>query len=247
MFYTKLIFNLRSEASKTYLSYIWWILEPLLYVAVLYVVFGIFLQRNEDNFLLFLICGQIPFLWFSKSVQNASNSIANNRSLISQAAIPKVLFPLLAISQDFVKQTIVFVFLLIILACSQIGVKDTWLFLPILIIVQFFLIGAVSFIVASIVPFLPDVRFLVSTGMMLLMFGSGIFYSYKSVILVEHQSLFLLNPIARLVKNYRDILIYGNVPEISSLTYIFMLSLLFIILACTLIWRLDGLYARKVI
>ena len=41
--FTKLVFNLKSEAAKTYLSYVWWLLEPALLVAVLYLVFAVFL------------------------------------------------------------------------------------------------------------------------------------------------------------------------------------------------------------
>ena len=39
----KIWFNLRSEASQSYLSYAWWILEPLLLVGVFFIVFDIFL------------------------------------------------------------------------------------------------------------------------------------------------------------------------------------------------------------
>ena len=58
---TKVTLNLKAEASKSYLSYLWWLLEPALFVAVLYVVFGIFLAKGTPNFVVFLMCGQIPF------------------------------------------------------------------------------------------------------------------------------------------------------------------------------------------
>ncbi|MFC1605776.1 ABC transporter permease [Pseudomonadota bacterium] len=89
VFFTKLVFNLKSEASKTYLNYLWWILEPALLVGVFYIVFGVFLARGGEDFLVFLICGHIPFAWFSKSISNAANSILDGRFLISQIAIPK--------------------------------------------------------------------------------------------------------------------------------------------------------------
>lgn len=33
--------SLKAEASKLYLSYLWWILEPILYVLVFYFVFDV--------------------------------------------------------------------------------------------------------------------------------------------------------------------------------------------------------------
>ena len=40
--------NLTSEMSRTYLSYLWWVVEPALFIAVLYLVFGLMLRRGED-------------------------------------------------------------------------------------------------------------------------------------------------------------------------------------------------------
>jgi len=205
VFFTKLVFNLKSEASKTYLGYIWWMLEPALMVAVLYLIFGVFLARGGPNFVVFLVCGKIPFLWFSKSVNNASNSILAGRGLINQAAIPKPFFPMLIVFQDSFKQIFVFTLMLIFISLYGLPASWMWLNLVFVIFTQFLLISAIALLFAAIVPFLPDFKYLIATGMMALMFGSGIFYSYKQVILPEHQRLFLLNPLANLIRNYPDV------------------------------------------
>ena len=44
--WTKTLFNLRSEVHRNYLSYAWWLMEPLLHMTVYYVVFGILLKRG---------------------------------------------------------------------------------------------------------------------------------------------------------------------------------------------------------
>ena len=80
-FRLKLQFNLKAEASQNYLNYVWWLLEPALHVTVFYFIFDVLLRRGGEGFVVFLLCGQIPFLWFSRSVSNASNSIMNGRGL----------------------------------------------------------------------------------------------------------------------------------------------------------------------
>ena len=57
--------SLRAEASRYFLGYIWWILEPMLWVSVSYVVFEVLLQTGRADFLVFLMCGKLAFLWFS--------------------------------------------------------------------------------------------------------------------------------------------------------------------------------------
>src|SRR5690606_38957070 len=90
----KVQLNLKSEARKSYLSYIWWILEPALVVGVFYLVFGVLFSRGTPVFLVFLLCGQIPFLWFSRTITNGSASIEQGRGLMQQIEIPKIFFPL---------------------------------------------------------------------------------------------------------------------------------------------------------
>lgn len=247
VFLIKLFFNLRSEASKSNLNYIWWILEPLLYVGVLYLVFGLFMDRGGNGFILFLICGQVPFLWFSKSVQNASNSIMSNKALINQTAIPKILFPLLTVSQDMVKQSVVFILLLCLLCFFNTASYSTWFYFPIILVTQFTLILAVSFFVASIVPFIPDFKYLVSTGMMLLMFGSGIFYDYKKVLLPEYHQIFLLNPMANLINSYRGVLLEEKAPELFPLLVTFFSSIIFILLMRFIFNKYEHAFSRRAI
>ena len=54
VFWTKLGYNLRSEVSRTYLGYLWWLIEPVLFVTTMYIVFAILLRIRTDDFLVFL-------------------------------------------------------------------------------------------------------------------------------------------------------------------------------------------------
>ena len=60
--------GLRADASRFFLGYVWWILEPLLWVGVFYVVFVTIMGTREPDFLMFLATGKLVFVWFSKSV-----------------------------------------------------------------------------------------------------------------------------------------------------------------------------------
>ena len=246
VFFTKLTLNLKAEASKTYLGYLWWLLEPALIVAVLYVVFSIFLDRGMDNFVVFLVCGKIPFLWFSKSVMNASNSINAGRGLINQVSIPKAFFPLLVVAQDAIKQSIVFVFMLVFIANSGFEVNWVWLSLIFIVLTQLLLVTAFSLLGAAIIPFIPDFKYLIATGMLALMLGSGIFYSYKDVLLEKHQQLFLMNPMANLIKNYRQVLMENTLPDWAALAAISLGSVALLLVMALYYRKTDTLYARLI-
>ena len=58
--------SLKANAQRYFLGYLWWVLEPLLWVAVFYVVFEVLLKNGRADFLIFLAVGKLTFIWFSK-------------------------------------------------------------------------------------------------------------------------------------------------------------------------------------
>jgi len=76
-----------------------------------------------------------------------------------------------------------------------------------------------------------------------LMLMSGIFFDYKQVVLKEHHHLFLLNPMANLLENYRQVLMDGNSPDWLALGLIALTSTFVIYLMLLLYRKLDTKYA----
>lgn len=243
----KVKLNLVSEASKNYLNYAWWVLEPALFVGVFYVVFGVLLGQGGPDFVTFLICGKIPFLWFSHSMLNMSNSIVSGQTLISQVDIPKVFFPLVSMIQDAVKQLFVFVLLFWVLVLYGVDINENWLYLPLLIAVHALFILAGGLVAAAIVPIIPDFRYVITTGLMLLMFASGTFYSYRDVVESSYQEMFLANPMAALIKNYRQVLLDGQTPDFGRLAVIAIISSLIVVAVSGILKRYGSAYSRLVV
>lgn len=244
---TKVKLNLRAEAAKTHLSYAWWVLEPVLHMGAFYLVFEVFLNRGTADFVTFLFCGLVPWLWFSKSISNSCLTIKAGKGLIAQTRIPKVFFPLVSISQDLFKQLWVFLLLLFYLLLSGYNPSVVWLWMVPIVVVQFTLIAACAFLVAFLVPFALDLRYLVATLLTMGMLGSGVFYDIEQVLLPQHRVYFLLNPMANLIVNYRLVLMEGKAPMEGALLVIFLSSLLLIWLALLLMRRFDSSLTRLIV
>ena len=247
VFKTKLMLNLKAEASRTYLGYLWWVLEPTLYVCVLYLVFNYLIDRGTQDFVAFLLCGTIPFLWFSKTIANATASILDSHVLISSLRIPKPFFPLLIVFQDSVKQAFVFTLLFLFLLLYGTPVSVNWWYVLPVIFVQLGMIIAAALSVAAITPWFPDFKFVVPTGLLLLMLSSGVFYSYQTLIPEARWDTFLLNPMANLIDNYRRVLLDGVQPDWLALLSIAAFSVVVSIIVLSLLRRYDATYNRLVI
>ncbi|MBI5896301.1 MAG: ABC transporter, partial [Desulfobacterales bacterium] len=85
--------DLRAEARRYYISYAWWIIEPMFEMVVFYLVFNVLMSRGGPNFVQFLLIGLIAWKWFGTTVHRGGNSIIGARALILQTSLPKIIFP----------------------------------------------------------------------------------------------------------------------------------------------------------
>ena len=225
-------FHLRGEARQFYLGYLWWLLEPALYVAVFYIVFQLLLESRQPDYLYFLAVGKLTFIWFSKSVVQASSSIETNKGLISQVTISKEVFPLAAVQQGLYRQLAVFSFLLVLLFLSGKGQFHYWFWLLPLMVVQMILISGVGLLAALMVCWHKDFQHLIQLGMMFLLFVSGVFWDVNAVADADvRRWLLFLNPLATLIDAYRQILLLGSMPKADLMSVLLCQSLFLLTIA----------------
>ena len=209
---------LRAEAARYYLGYVWWLVEPLLYVAVFYVVFEVLLESRRGDFLMFLMVGKFSFIWFSKSVTQASNSIVSSKGLIGKINVPKTLFPMAVIQEGLYRQAAVFVLLFIVLIVSGYAPSSAWWWLVPLMLVNYVVICACSLVGACLVCLVRDFSILISLGMIFLLFTSGIFWDVRDLgDPAKTEAVLVANPLAFLIDGYRQVLMGQTPPDAAHL------------------------------
>jgi lipopolysaccharide transport system permease protein len=219
---------LKSEASRLFLSYAWWIIEPVLFVLVFYFVFAVLLRTGREDFLLFLVCGKVPFMWFSKSVTLASNTI-------SQIDIPKAFFPLASVQQSLYREAPVFLLMLLVAVLYGCYPGWHWLLLLPLMLVQYLLILAASCLGAICVARLLDTRMLINMGMMFLLFTSGVFWDVSAIQNADmKQWLLWVNPLAFLLDGYRKVIMQAAAYDLGHLALLGFVAA--VALAIILVW-----------
>ena len=237
--------DLKSESAQAYLGMLWWVLEPLLYLGAFYLIFEVFLQRGGEGFVGFLLCGLVFWRWFDTTIKRASASIQNSIGIINQAYLPKWVFPATEVASGTAR--FVFVLALFLLFCVfYLGqVSSVWLSISFLLLVQLLLICGVSFTLAAIVPFFPDLRKIIDNAMMLLFYMSGIFFDIGKLD-DELKFWLFLNPMAVLIQQYRMVLLQQELPDWQALMYILVLSLVFFVVGLVICHKLDKRYVRVI-
>lgn len=235
--------DLRAEAAKTYIGFLWWVLDPIIFMLIFYVVFGLLFQRGTENFVPFLLTGLVSWRWFQNTVSHSANTILGNQALMRQVYLPKIIFPIVTILTDLAKFGLVLTLLLIFLWIYGFGVGITYLALPVLLISQLMLITALAWFVAALVPFLPDLKILVDHLLHITFFLSGIFFAGSSIP-EQYQFFFYLNPMANIIEGYRDILVHNQWPNWNALFLTGLISSVIAIFSYHLLVHYDRVYPK---
>ena len=77
--------DIRGKYKGSFLGVLWSFLNPLLMVAVYAIVFPYIMRIKTDNYLQYLICGVIPWNFFTTVMGLGMGSIKNNAGVIVSA------------------------------------------------------------------------------------------------------------------------------------------------------------------
>ncbi len=245
MFYLilyKSVANLQVDAAKGRLGMLWWVLEPILYMAAFYIVFTVIRARG-DNIVSFLLVGLVPWKWFATTIVQGSYSIVGGAALIQQVYVPKYFFPAVVLLTNTFKFMIIFFLLLLFLAVSGETLSWALLWVPFLILVQLIVVAAMSFFLAAILPFAIDIKTLIENVMMLLFFLSGVIFDISRAPDWIQPYLYL-NPMVSIVEGYRDVLLNDVTPKWGVLGLVAFVSLLLLLVAHYLLARYDRIYPK---
>lgn len=237
--------GLRAEASRGYLGVLWWVIEPVMYMAVFYVAFAHVMKRGDENFAIFLLVGLIVWKWFYAALSAGANSLFANAGLMNLVYVPKIVFPLANIAVNTFKFLVILVLFLLFLQFTPTRMTWSWLLLPGLVLTQLLLIMALSCLLAAVMPFFPDLTVILNNVLTMLLFLSGIFFDISKVS-ASMQTYLMLNPIALLINMYRQILLEGAPPDWQQLLGVLVFSTATMALAIWLFKRFDRIYPKIV-
>ncbi|WP_373941885.1 ABC transporter permease [Vibrio chagasii] len=243
--YTKAILNIKSELSDNKMSYAWLILEPGLFIAVYFVVFGILLNKGTENFVEYLIVGLIPWLWFSRSVTKSSASLISARNTISQIKVSKFYFVYSIGIQEAIKQGGI-ILILALIHHFLVGGAVSFIILAALMLLNLLFNISMGLICAFVVTFVRDVRLLIPSVMRVLMYGSAIVYSIEKVPFTYHY-IFDFNPIFLIVSLYRGAILNVQIDYLHHFSILFMFTFCLVIISHLLYIIFDEKLTREVL
>lgn len=225
-----IIRDIKLKYRRSYLGYLWSILNPLMLMMVLVVVFSNLFRFDIPNFPLYLISGQIIFNFMVESTNNAVWSITGNASLLKKTYVPKYIFTISKVGSSLVNLFFSLGALLLVMVIT--GAEFSWnlLFFPFIILQLLIFCLGISLFLAAATVFFRDIQYLWGVFVSMWMYLTPIFYP-ATIISEEYQALYRgANPMYWYIEQFRDIVLYAKFPQTDSILMGSGLALLVLVL-----------------
>ncbi|MFP5343178.1 MAG: ABC transporter permease [Candidatus Limnocylindria bacterium] len=248
--------DIRKKGADTFFGNLWWILDPLLQMAVYVVFVGLILQRDTPDYPLFILAAILPWKWFTTSVNDAASAVVSQEKLIKQIQFPKIVLPVAATTAGVVGFAFGLIPLFAIMLVYADRISAYLVLIPIIAVVQFLFTLGVAFLVSAINVFFRDLGNVLRHALRLWFYLSPGLYSLA---LLDSSEIFQANPILRTIAHanpmavlfeaYRMV-IYGTpegapgMPDWGALAALSVASIVLVALAAITFKRLEPQFAK---
>jgi lipopolysaccharide transport system permease protein len=227
------------------LGFMWSFLNPLLLMSVYALVFSVYFRFGMENYVVFLISGLLPWLWFSSSLLEASSSILAGGSLIKKVLFPAEVLPLVVVLSNFINFLLSVPILLLFVILFKRPIGPSMLTLPVVLFIQMVFTIGLAFMFSALCVHYRDIQHVLANLLTLWFFLTPIIYPLKSIP-ERFRFTVNLNPIAPLVLAYQNIFYDSQLPNFLQLSGVAAMSVVIYFVGSSVFERYRGIFAEEV-
>lgn len=203
--------DFRHRYVRNLLGIVWAIIDPLVFVGILYLIFksGIGNKITDDvPFVVYILCGNIAFDLFN-NLQILTQVIKDHEFLVKKMNFNTALLPASRLISILMIHGIILAIAIIIILISGIHPTLYWFQLLYYTLSLSVLLFGTSLLTSSISLFFPDISHIIPILTRILFFLTPVFWQMDLLSdAVSHWLMF--NPMVYIVNGYRDSLLYGK-------------------------------------
>ncbi len=206
--------DLKLKYRRSFLGYLWSLLNPLLIMFVLVIVFSTLLGKGIENYPVYLLSGRLLFDFMRSSTTNAMKSVTGNSALLRKVYVPKYIFTLAKVTSCVVDLVFSLGALIIVMIVTRSPFYWQFLLCPIVIIQLYLFSCGLGFFLAQLNVFFRDIQHIYAAVLTAWMYLTPIIYQLdrlksKPVIVFMIKAF---NPMYYYVAQMRDLVYYGQFP-----------------------------------
>jgi lipopolysaccharide transport system permease protein len=196
--------DIKTRYSQSAIGIGWALIQPVFFMITHTFVFGHLLGVKSDGspYEVFSYVALVPWVYFSSSVIDGTNSLNSNSAMLTKVYFPRVILPLSAVSARSMDFLIAFALLIPLMAWFRVEPTPWAAAAPLLLLILFVTsLGLGMWMTALSVQY-RDVRYAIAFMMQLLMYGSPVIYPV-SLIPERFHAIYALNPMVGIIEGFR--------------------------------------------
>jgi ABC-type polysaccharide/polyol phosphate export permease len=205
--------DLRLKYRGSVLGFLWSLVNPLVIVAIYTLAFGFILRVRTEHYVLFLVTGLLPWVYFAGSASAATGAIIDSGSLVKSVYFPRAILPVSVVLFNLSQFAMTFAVVLpVVLLLYRIAPSAPMLAFPCLLLLQTIFTIGVALLLATATAFFRDVRHLLEIALQVMFWLTPIIYEYD-LIPASLRPISFAVPMTPYVMGYRQSLFYQQWPD----------------------------------
>jgi len=238
------LLDFKSRYKNSILGYLWSLLLPLSQFAVLLFVFSQLMRFEQKHYSLYLLLGIVIWNHFAESTIQGMQIILSKQHLVQKIYFPKItliIASLLNTTFTFMLNIGIF---FIFLFYSDISVNIYWILLIFEFINLSILIMGISMLLSAYFLKFRDIGHIWSIFTQIGFWLTPVFY-LVSMFPANLHWIFTINPMARIISESRNIILYRNPIDFTEILISFSISTIIFIIGYLLFKKNEGNFAEE--
>lgn len=220
------------------LGVFWSLLNPLVMMGVLTFIFTKIFPSRQPHFPVFVLCGIIPFNFFSIAWLSGTTAVMSNATLVKRVAMPREVLPISTVLSNVPHLAIQLALLIVMTVAYGFHPSTTWFWLIVVWLLEIAFVCGLSLMFSAINVFVHDTRYFVESANTVLFWLVPIFYPF-AVIPHRYAEIYQVNPVAAIVLAMRNILLENHAPSLQLLTKLALVSVITVVVGHLVFRRLQ--------
>jgi len=202
---------IKTRYKRSTLGVAWTMLNPLLTMIVLTVVFSQLFQIQIKNFPVYVLSGQLVWIFFSTTTGSAMGEMIWSGELFKRIYVPKSVFAVAAIGTglvNFLISLLPLILIALVLGVRMSSALFTW---PLTILLLSVFSLGLSLLLSTAAVYFADMLPVFNVLLTIWLYATPIIYPLE-IVPPQWHWLFRINPVYYFVEAFREPLITGNIP-----------------------------------
>ncbi|WP_197525916.1 ABC transporter permease [Methanocella paludicola] len=238
--------DIKLRYKQTVLGFAWAIIQPFFAMLIFTLFFGSLAKLPSDGvpYPIFAYAALLPWTMFSESIARSTSTMVMNSNIIKKVYFPRMALPISSVLSPIVDFAIAFVILILMMAYFGVMPTINVIWMPAFLLLAIVTSLGVGLWTSALNARYRDIQYVVPFVIQIWMFASPVVYA-SSMIPVQYQFLYGLNPMAGVIEGFRWSLLSTNAPGMIIIASV-VVSLALLVSGAFYFRRMEKTFADEV-